>query len=162
MKSGMWNNFILRFGLLRIFGVIILVLGLIGGGIAYASGVLVTKNIAGTGTITVNPPASTPATYNFTVTNSTLDFSGSVNSGAVYTKTVQINVGNNGTNGTTESATINSISVSSPDLLSGWTISGSSGTIAVGASEPLNITLTSPALTGTVVLPNFTITLTAS
>lgn len=138
----------------------------------YAAAAWPSRSLPAGGTVTVNSPvASTVApNYDFTVTGASyLDFSGSLTSGEVYTKTVSVTVNNTGTDGSSPfvSAAIPTgvvATVTSGSLPSGWTLSGSTGPIVVGGSATLTITLSSvnPVSSGTIDLGSFTVGFTAS
>lgn len=124
--------------------------------------------IGGKGTITV--PNGTHATHGIQLLTSAsdLDFSGSFATpdGGMYTKTITVQVKNTGTDGTGyysgESATITAIVAGGAP--SGFITSTDwTGTLAVGATSALNITLKSiNPVTTTTVLPAFMISVSGS
>lgn len=138
----------------------------------YAAATWPSKSLPAGGTVTVNPPAASTVApvYDYTVTGASyLDFGGSLTSGQVYSKTISVTVNNTGTDGSSPfvSAAIPTgvvATVTSGSLPSGWTLSGSTGPIAVGGSATLSITISSvnPVLSGTIDLGSFTVGFTAS
>ena len=136
----------------------------------------VSHNVPGSGTITVSSTTTTtttttsivtPSSYDFQINPATspVDFSGSVAAGDTYTANVEIpfkNISTLGTDG--KDLTLHSLSASATGLPDGWTLSGTwSGSLVAGTSSSIEVTLTSPAnLQSTVVLPSFTIVLTAN
>lgn len=108
-------------------------------------------DIVGTGTVTVNspppppPPPPIPSVLEFGVPSS-VDFSGSVTSGQVYSVTKQITVTNTSTLGTDGAdCTLHGLSVTAIGLPTGWTLTGSASglSVAPGASTSLNLGLSS-------------------
>ena len=138
-------------------------------GIAYAAVTFSDEQIKGTGTITVNPttPPPTPTVGNFSISPSTVDFSGSVTVGNSYQSVKQVTVTNTSTVGNDgETGNITSLSVSASPLPSGWTLTGSWNEIPLtpGSDTLLYLTLTSPTLTSEddVMLEEITITISAN
>ena len=138
----------------------------------YAADPLATQTVTGGGTISV----STPPVYSFslyrdsacTLAVTTIDFSGPVTIGTVYSKSVVIDVKNTGTDGTNGGAlaSINSMAVTVAGLPNGWTFSASplqSTPVAVGVVQPMTLTLSSIAtITSTTTLPTLTFTFSAN
>jgi hypothetical protein len=133
----------------------------------------VNHSVPGSGTInvisatTTTTPIVTPSSYDFQINPATspVDFSGSIAAGDTYTANVEIpfeNISTPGTDG--KDLTLHSLSASATGLPVGWSLSGTwNGALATGTSSSIEVTLTSPAnLQSTVVLPGFTIVLTAN
>lgn len=134
----------------------------------YASGILATETISGMGTITILvrvPPNYSIALYSdaaCTVPLTSLDFSGDVDSGNGYTKTIQVYIKNTGTNGTNggASARIDKISIEGQGLPDGWTVTTTLyNPILAGQSFQIPITISSNGvpLTEDVTLESFDI-----
>lgn len=145
---------------------IILILGLV----AHAA-ITIQHNINAVGTVTINPVSVIPSTHDFSYSPSTVDFSGNVTSGQVFTKTMIVTVTNTSVVGT-DGADVNLYSVNSTALAGpaslpiGWTLTGDwAGTLSVGASVGVNLTISSvnPVVADneTSVTLNFPIRLTA-
>jgi hypothetical protein len=148
--------------------------------LAVTGGWPVSHNVTGSGTVTVTtaPPTSTittpvttPSTYDFSVSPTTIDFSGTATSGDIYTKTITLTITNNSITGTDGGATtvtsITAAAIPGPSMLTslpiGWTCTGTySGSIVPGASDTMNITISSVNPVTTTTNLNFTIQLTAS
>jgi hypothetical protein len=145
---------------------IVVLLGLLAGGSVLATSLSwPAKTIIGSANITVPIPETIDAVYNFTVSDPTVDFSGStVTGGGAYSKNASVTINNTGTNGANPfvSAKINSITASATGLPPGWTIIGSTGEILVGSSATLTINLSNPSVTHDTVLLPFTINLVAN
>ena len=123
--------------------------------------------ITTTTTTTTTTTQTTPSSYDFQINpvTSPVDFGGSIAAGDTYTATIAVpfkNISTAGTDG--KDLTLHSLSASATGLPSGWSLSGTwSGALATGISSSIEVTLTSPAnVQSTVVLPSFTIVLTAN
>jgi hypothetical protein len=137
--------------------IICAVVGVLTAAAVYAVASLAQTQITGNGTITV----PIKPVYGLSVNPTTIDISGSVAAnGDIYTKTFSATVTNIGTDGSNGGApaTINTVTATGVGLPDGWTVTGeASGALVVSGSESLDITITSPVLTETTVLPSFTI-----
>lgn len=129
---------------------IVVLIGAMSFGVLYALGPFQSSTpISGQGTITINPGggtggSGTELTGSFTVTPTSLDFSGSMQSVGVYTCSRNMTV----TNTSTDSIQLIGIALENVTGLTGdWAVTLSGGTFPLAPGNSTNITLT---LSGTV------------